>query len=426
MQTKSLIKQLLGVAKTIIKSWYIEETITGINRLIVKVTPMKAHRSRCGICGRKSPGYDPGHGIRRWRSPDISDLEVWLEAPAPRVKCAEHGVTVASVPWARHGSGFTLRFEDMVTWLAVGAPKTIVSAWMRIAWKTVGDIASRVYDSLSGKIEDRFDNLINIAIDETSYKKGHRYLTVIANNDTGHIIWVKEGHGKKALDDFFMGLTEEQRASIRVVSADGARYIAESVKEHCPNAVRCLDPFHAVKWVNEALDALRRRLRKENANKVRGGAEATESTAQNIGGSRYAYLKNPEDLTEAQRVQLELTVELDKELTRGYKLKEMFRSIFKLPYEEAMEMLKRWISWAQRCRLPEFMELCRKVKRHIEAIKKTLELKQSNARIEALNNVIKVISRMAYGFRNIGNLISMIMLKCSGIKIVKPGISVNR
>jgi len=89
-------------------------------------------------------------------------------------------------------------------------------------------------------------------------KKGHKYMTVVVNHETGHLIWAKKGHGKEILKEFFNALTPEQRASIKFVTADGARWIAECVKDFCPNAERCIDPFHVVAWANDSLDEVRK------------------------------------------------------------------------------------------------------------------------------------------------------------------------
>ena len=123
---------------------------------------------------------------------------------------------------------------------------------MRIEWHTVGEILSRVYKELEEKPSERFDNLVNIGIDETSYKKGHKYMTVVVNHDTNSVIWCSIGYKKEVLQRFFDGLTPKQRESIRCVSADGARWIADCVKEYCPNDALCIDPFHVVSWATDA------------------------------------------------------------------------------------------------------------------------------------------------------------------------------
>lgn len=117
---------------------------------------------------------------------------------------------------------------------------------MRISWNTISPIITMVERQLSANSEIRFDNFKRIGIDETSYKKGHKYITVVINHDTGKVIWTGEGHSESALANFFELLTEEQRNNIELVSADGARWIANCIEKYCPGAERCIDPFHVV------------------------------------------------------------------------------------------------------------------------------------------------------------------------------------
>ena len=135
-------------------------------------------RGRCGRCQTRAPLYDRGEGPRRWRGLDWGTVQVVLEAAAPRVNCPEHGPTAVAVPWARHHAGHTLAFDDMVAWLAVACSKTAVCELMRIAWRTVGAIVARVWADVD-KTVDRFANLRRIGIDEISYKRHHKYLTIV-------------------------------------------------------------------------------------------------------------------------------------------------------------------------------------------------------------------------------------------------------
>jgi len=132
-------------------------------------------------------------------------------------------------------------------------------------------------------------------------------------------------------------------------------------------------------------------------------------------------LKNPENLTKNQQAAMELLIKSDKKLYRAYLLKEGLRFVFKYSYDGAIDELDRWLAWAQRSRIKDFVELGRKVKRHKAAILSTIKNGLSNARIEAVNNKIKVTIRMGYGFRNIDNLIALVKLKCGGLDIILPG-----
>src|SRR5690349_9958612 len=245
-------------------------------------------RGRCGVCRRRCPGYDRGQGRRRWRALDLGTVRAVLEADAPRVRCPEHGPTVAAVPWARHGAGHTFRFDDTVAWLAVQCSKTAVCELLRIAWRTVGAIVARVWADAERR-HDRFDGLRRIGIDEISYKRGHRYLTVVVDHDSGRLVWAAPGRDKATLAVFFDALGEQRCAQITHVSADGADWISSVVTDRCPNAVRCADPFHVVRWATDALDEVRRQA----WNQARGAVtqrRAGRSTGQAkaLKGARYA------------------------------------------------------------------------------------------------------------------------------------------
>lgn len=167
--------------------------------------------------------------------------------------------------------GYTYDFETAVTWLALHATAQDIAEYFRIDWHMVGSIARRVQKSLEAEQPNRFDGLSEIGVDETSYKKDHKYMTVVVNHKTGSLIWEAKGHGKEVLSKFFEALTEAQRAGIKLVSADGARWITSCINAYCPNAERCIDPFHVVAWANECLDEIRKQAVREAKEKTPRG-----------------------------------------------------------------------------------------------------------------------------------------------------------
>jgi hypothetical protein len=195
------------------------------------------------LCHQRAAWYDRGEGRRRWRALDLGTIPVWLEADAPRVNCPLHGPTVRAAPWARHAAGHTYAFDEQVAWLATQCSKSAVPELMRIAWRTVGAIITRVWDDVE-KLHDRFAGLKRIGIDEI-IRRGHRYLTVVVDHDSGRLVWAAPGRDKATLALFFDALGEQRCAQITHVSADGADWITGVVADRCPNAVRCADPFYA-------------------------------------------------------------------------------------------------------------------------------------------------------------------------------------
>ena len=142
-----------------------------------------------------------------------------LDADAPRVRCPTHGPTVVQVPWARHHAGHTRAFDDTVAWLAVHCSKTAAWELTRIAWRTVGSIIARVNADVEATV-DRLAGLRCIGIDEISYKRGHKYLTVVVDHDSGRLVWARPGRDDKTLHAFFDALGEQRCAEITDVSAD--------------------------------------------------------------------------------------------------------------------------------------------------------------------------------------------------------------
>ena len=276
-----------------------------------------------------------------------------------------------------------------------------------------------------------YDGLVSTGIYETSYRKGHKYLTVIVNHDTSEVIWAHIGHGKEVLAKFFKLLTEGQRASIKAITGDGAKWITECAEELCPGAARPLGPFHIVSWATDALDGVRRRIwndlrtlekkERRKAGRPKKGGGPAPSAAAAVKDARFPLLKNPDALTQGQQAKLEMLATQNGVLYRGYVLKERLRLLLKMDVSAAEAELDSWLASACRSRIPEFVELSKKIRRHRGRILETIASGLSNARVEAMNNKIKVTIRMAYGFRNIDNLIAMIMLRCSNLPLSLPG-----
>ena len=430
MRNGRLWAGLLGVERTVVEGVVFDEDAAV---LVARVRPCRVARRRCGRCGSRAPWYDRGEGRRRWRALDLGAVQAVLEADAPRVRCPEHGVVVAALPWARHGAGHTRFFDDQVAWLAVACSKSAVMTLMRIAWRTVGAIVTRVAEDAMAGV-DRFAGLRRIGIDEISYKKGHRYLTVVVDHDSRRLVWAAPGRDKRVLRRFFDLLGEHRCAQITHVSADAADWIADVVAERCPNAVRCADAFHVVAWATEALDEVRRQawnearaLARAEPRRGRGRPRADAPSrpghdrARRLKNARYALWKNPENLTAGQLDKLAWIAKTDPRLHRAYLLKEGLRYVFAVKGEAGKEALDRWLRWAARCRIPAFIALGRKLRKHRVAIDATLEHDLSNALIESTNTKIRLLQRMAFGFTSPDALIALAMLALGGFRPPLPG-----
>jgi len=316
---------LLGVEQVVVEAVRFEPIVAvggGVGpvgrsaAVVVSVRPTAWWRRRCGRCLRRCPGYDQGRGGAVVAHVRCRACATFLEAAAPRVRCAEHGVTVAAVPWARHGAGHTRAFDDLVAWFATRMSKTALATYLRVGWATVGAIIARVMADADAAAGDRLDGITRIGVDEISYKRGYKYLTVVVDHATRRVLWLAEGRSKSTLAQFFALLGPDGATRIELVSADGADWIFNAVRDACPNAQICLDPFHVVKWAGDALDEVRREVW-NTARKTGHGAQA-----KTLKAARWALWKNPEHLTDAQRGKLATIAATNKPLYRAYLLKE--------------------------------------------------------------------------------------------------------
>ncbi len=405
-------RRMLGVDRaTVIEDVDFDEES---DTVVVHVRPRRPTKRRCGRCRTRAPGYDQGEGRRNWRALDLGTLRCFLQATAPRVNCPTHGPTVAQFPWARHGAGHTRDFDDQVAWLVTHTPKSTVGELMRIAWRSVGSIVARVVAD-GRAAHDPFAGLTRIGIDEISYKKGHRYLTIVVDHDTGRLVWAAVGRDKDTLRGFFDLVGEARCANIRLVSADAAEWIAAVVKERCKNAMLCIDSFHVVAWATKALDDVRREVWNEAR---RGGMR---SHANELKGCRYALWRNPEDLTERQEHKLAWIAKVNTKLYRAYLMKEQLRIAIVKKGVLSLTMLDEWLAWASRCRISAFVELGRRIKKNIAGIEAAMLNNLSNALIESTNTKLRVLHRMAFGFKQPEHLIALALLDRGGYCPPLPG-----
>jgi len=228
-------------------------------RMLVEVR-LRARRLTCPRCPFTTRArYDTRRVPSSWQHLDFGTATVVVFAYLRRLDCPEHGVLVEAVPFARHRSGFTRDFEDVTAFLATKTDKSTIARFLRIDWDTVGRICERVVDS--DLDQDRLEGLVNIGVDEISWRKHHKYLTLVTDHTRGKVVWGRAGKDTATLDAFFAELGTDRSSQIEAVSMDMGSAFNNSVRAagHAPQATVCIDPFHAVKLVGEALDVERRK-----------------------------------------------------------------------------------------------------------------------------------------------------------------------
>jgi len=450
------------------------------DRVVVTVA-LRRRRLICPECG-----YSTRHRENvqdhdsSWRHLDLGVWRLDVRARLRRLRCPEHGVLVEGVPFARADARFTRDFDDLIAWLASKTDKTATCRLTRIDWHTVGRVIKRVADEqLDG---DRLDDLFEISIDEVAWRKGHRYLTLIADHRRGCVVWGADGKGQAAADEFFDALDPEIAASPspppqppqppenRSAHAKQPRQAPEPAIMvpfgPCPTvpaghgiqaawlpdgseldpaivarasrltavsmdmtggyaaSVRAHAPQATIAIDNYHVVQLATKaldeVRREHWNELRSAGET--DAAKQFKHDRWALLKNPEDLTDRQAATLQALRAAGGKVVRAWAMKEMVRAIFApgLTVEDVAELIDRLLARLSRSRLKPFVRLGRTIRKHREGILAARRLNLSNARAEALNNKVKLIVRRAYGFHSANAALALVHLTCGNITLQLP------
>ena len=402
-------------------------TVTGVRFTpagIVVALRRRARRLRCPCGWSTRAVYD--RSTRRWRHLDLGAARLFLEAEIRRLECRRCGrVRTETVPWARPGARFTRDFEDVVAYLAQRTDKTTITRLLRCSWEAVAAIVARV---VADHLDDtRLEDLYRIGVDEVSYRKGHRYLTVVADHDRdGAVVWVGEGKSGATLERFFDQLGPERTGRLRAASVDLHGAYAKVTGARAPQARVCADPFHVVKLANHALDEVRR-VEWNRARHATGivrrpsGRIRINPAADLVKHTRWALLKDPSRLTATQQQLLDRLRRTRHVLFRAWALKEELRDLYRLPEgRRADAHLDAWLARACRCRIPAMVALSKTIRAHRQQILAAVDLGLSNSKLEGLNSKIRLINHRGYGHHSAAAVIAMIYLCCSGLTVTLP------
>jgi len=302
--------------------------------------------------------------------------------------------------------------------------KTTITRLLRCSWEAVAAIVVRV---VAAHVDDaRLDGLYQVGVDEVSYRKGHRYLTVVADHDRdGAVIWAGEGKSGATLARFFDQLGAERAARLRAVSVDLHGAYARVAGARAPQARVCADPFHVVKLANHALDEVRRgewNAARRASGIVRrpSGRVRANTAADLVKHTRWALLKDPATLTGQQQT-LDRLRRTRHVLFRAWALKEELRDLYRLPQGRRADVhLDAWLARACRSRIPAMVALSKTIRAHRQQILAAAELGLSNSKLEGLNSKIRLINHRGYGHHTATAVIAMIYLCCSGLTITLP------
>jgi transposase len=385
MRDKELYTQILGIQTP----WEVSEIELDLKAGEVKVyvEQKPGTKQACPKCGASCPGYDKRR--RQWRHLDTCQLKTLLVADLPRVQCAEHGVVSVHVPWSEPGSGFTALYEALVIdWLKEASTQA-VSRQLSLSWNAIDGIMQRAVNR--GLARRQVESPKRIGVDETSFRKGHDYVTIVSAG--GKVLHVSDERKKASLESYYDTLSDAQKAEIESVSMDMWPAYIKATLENIPDADRkiAFDKFHVAKYLGEAVDKVRKQEHK---------ALMCEGW-EDLKGSKYDWLTNPGNLSRKRQRSFKLLRESTLKTARAWAIKDLAMRLWNYVSRTwAEKRWKQWLSWAFRSRLEPVRKVARTIKEHLWGILNAIILKANNAASESINSRIKTIKIRSRGFRN--------------------------
>jgi len=405
MQDRQLYEQILGIPSP----WYVERVELKLKEGEVHVylghEPSAAWT--CPECGRTC-GLHDHQPERRWRHLDTCQYRTILHAEPPRTSCSEHGPLVVRLPWAEPHSRFTALFERLaIEWLQE-ASQSAVAERLGLTWDEVHAIMDRaVKRGLSRRAAEEIPYL---GVDEKSFRKGHRYLTIVNDLTTGHVLYVAEDRKKASLDGFWPTLTEAQKDGIQGVALDMWDPYVRSITANLPRAEEKMvfDKFHVSKHLNEAVN----KVRKEEH------CELMKVKDERLKGTKYDWLRSRAKFDDEGWREFCVLRRENLKTGRAWSLKEQFSPLWNFTYEKsARNHFAWWYRWATHSRLEPIIEKAQMMKRHLPNILTYLKHKITNATSESINSKIEWIKYTARGFRNWINFRTSIYFHCGGLDL---------
>lgn len=335
---------------------------------------------------------------REWRHLDIWDYQTYIRCRIPRVKCSDGKVRTIRYGWADHHDRHTYSFEiKVIDTLQATKNQSKTAELLGCSFRLVNRIIHRSTErGLSRRSLEKLP-ISHISIDEKSFKKGHQYVTVLSHPSSGSVLEVGEGRSASSVIRMLhKTFSNKQLSNILTVSMDMWKAYLKSTKKLLPQAEIVHDRFHLIKYLNEAVDKVRKREVKEN---------------QVLKNSRYALLKNEENRTEKQQEIFDAIVQTNLEVSKAYHAKASFKSLFDIHHNEqlAEQNLIDWATHFFKYKIKEVNTVILRMLSHAKGVINAMISNFNNAMAERLNGKIQEIKLSARGYRKFDNFRSAIL-----------------
>lgn len=373
--------------------------------LILAVKPYK-NGCRCPECGRRGTIVN-SLDLRRWRDVQVCGRTIRLLYRPREIRCPTHDRLSEEIPWAEPFSRVTYRFEYLMLRYCQIMTQKAAAELLGIAKSTLSDLLHRSISRI--RQGHRIRDLRTVGVDEISYRKGHKYATLVYDLDRGCVVWIGRGKARETIDAFFNDhLTPSQRAHIRWACCDMSQAYIGAIQAHCPNATLVLDRFHVVKALNAAVDEVRKEQWRA------AGAEERKA----LKGLRWLLYRHSSNRSRSNTRTLQALEKANRRIYRAWRLKDEFEQFwdYKAPWA-ARRFLKSWTTSALRSRLAPLKKFVSTVRQHADGIIAFVHTRLTNAVAEGLNRIAKLVHNRASGFRNLDAFADMIFLTIGDLDI---------
>jgi len=357
--------------------------------IIIEFHRTPKEKLNCPVC-KRSNIHLYGKTMRIIRDLPISNRVVFLKIPQNKIYCSRCGIHSEKLSFVDRYARHTRRFEKFVYQLCHFITIADVSKILKLSWDEVKYI-DRKY--LYNKYRNRpYKKLRILGVDEIALAKGHKYLTIVVNLMNGQVIYVSKGRTQNSLENFFIRLGPHRCRRIKAIAMDIWKPYIAAVRTYLPNAKIVFDKFHILASLSRVIDKIRR---KEYI-------KASQEERKVIKGSKYILLKHKQSLSHKQQIQLAKLLYLNYNLNITYILKDDLYQLWKCTdRKSAQELLNNWIKRAQTTSISALKSFAKTLLKNIYGILNYFDIPITTAKVEGINNKIKVLKRKAYGFRDI-------------------------
>jgi transposase len=403
MTTSKFIRKLLCLQDLVVTAFEFRERG---RELVLDVNPW-GQSGLCPECQRRGELVASTPAIREWRDVSVLDAQVVFRYQPREIHCPTHGRRQEWIPFAAPSAQVTHRLDYLIIHHCKAMTQKAAAELLHLAPSTLSDLLHRVVTRV--REGHRIRGLRKIGIDEISFRKGHKYATIVYDLEKRCVLWVGEGKGRETIDRFFReALTKEQCQAITEASCDMSEAYMGAIKEHCPNATLTLDRFHLVKGLQDAVDEVRKEAWREADQEDKGFFK----------GLRWLLRRHQDNRSKGQTRTLNKLRTFNRHIWRAWILKDEFDALFDYVYPgSGKKALRSWVTSARKSRLEPLRTFANTVMVHFDDIVSFIETRLTNAVAEGLNRVIRMAKNRASGFRSLDPFADIIYLIAGDVDI---------